>query len=430
MTTGEAYRVESRLRAADGSYRWFLMLGLPLRDAAGTITRWFGTCTDIEELKSAQEEIRKLTDRLALATRIASIGVWELDLRNNILIWDDLMYEIYGVDKTIPATYETWATALHPDDRSRAEEWIQKVAIGAAQNAQDFRIIRPDGSVRYVHADCQVIRGDLQEVIRVIGLNTDVTKRMVMEAQLEANRAQLVSSARMASLGMMAGGVSHEINNPLAIIHASASDLLHEIKTEGTVPVEVVVRTGERILQTANRIGNIVKSMRYLARDGAQDSFRPASVAKIVEEALEVCKESFKQHSVNLILPNIDPALRVPCREVQIAQVVLNLLQNAHDAVMGQKEDRWIRLDVAVESRAVVLSITDSGPGIPLELRPRIMEPFFTTKEVGKGTGLGLSISQTMIEEHGGKLELTDNGGRTCFSFSLPLSRETEAICN
>jgi C4-dicarboxylate-specific signal transduction histidine kinase len=174
----------------------------------------------------------------------------------------------------------------------------------------------------------------------------------------------------------------------------------------------------------------MIKSMRYLAREGSQDSFCPTPVAKIVEEALEVCKQRFKDHSVNLLLPSIDPTLCVLCREVQVAQVLLNLLQNAFDAVIEQAGERWIRLDVAAQDSSAVFSVIDSGPGIPPELQTRIMEPFFTTKEVGKGTGLGLSLARTIVEEHGGKLELTEETGHTCFSFRLPLSQKEEVVCN
>jgi C4-dicarboxylate-specific signal transduction histidine kinase len=261
-------------------------------------------------------------------------------------------------------------------------------------------------------------------VLGFLAHRASVLRRAALAAKEDLSKAQLQLeySARMASLGMMAGGVAHEINNPLAIIHASAANLLRQVKAEGAVPVEVIVRTGQRIEQTANRIAKIIRSMRYLAREGSQDRLSLTPVARIVEEALEVCRERFREHSVNLFLPGIEPGLCVSCREVQIAQVVLNLLQNAYDAVMGQEGDRWIRLDVAVQDSSVVFSVIDNGPGIPPQLRTRIMEPFFTTKEVGKGTGLGLSISHKIVAEHGGKLELGEVGGHTCFSFGLPMS--------
>jgi C4-dicarboxylate-specific signal transduction histidine kinase len=170
--------------------------------------------------------------------------------------------------------------------------------------------------------------------------------------------------------------------------------------------------------------------MRHLAREGSQDPLRPAPLGRILEGTLEICKERFKHHAVDLRVPAVDPGLLVSCREVQIGQVLLNLLQNAFDAVMEQPGEKWIRLDARIEDDSVALSVTDSGPGIPPELRTKIMEPFFTTKEVGKGTGLGLSLSQSIVEEHGSKLELTDRGGHPCFSFRLALSRKEEHVCN
>ncbi len=107
-------------------------------------------------------------------------------------------------------------------------------------------------------------------------------------------------------------------------------------------------------------------------------------VSRILEEALGVCQERFRQHSVNLLLPEIDPALSVLCREVQIAQVLVNLLQNAFDAVTERAEDRWVRINVMAQDGWAVISVIDSGAGVPAELRTRIMEPFFTTKEIGR----------------------------------------------
>jgi len=145
---------------------------------------------------------------------------------------------------------------------------------------------------------------------------------------------------------------------------------------------------------------------------------------------LEVCEERFKYHSINLLLPKIDPALMVSCRDVQIEQVLFNLLQNAFDAIVDVPGDRWIRLAVTLDEDSAVFSIIDSGPGVPLELKTKIMEPFFTTKEASKGTGLGLSISQLIVEEHGGELTLTDEAGHPCFSFRIPLAHSEEPVCN
>src|SRR5258708_1978342 len=158
-------------------------------------------------------------------------------------------------------------------------------------------------------------------------------------------RAQAVASARLSALGMMAAGIAHEINNPLAVIHASASDLMEMAET-GTVPLKALEAASTRIRQTADRISKIVKSLRQTAREGSTDPFQRASVGEIVEQALELCKERFRVHSVQLETPIVDPALHISCREVQIVQVLLNLLQNPFAAVVQRDDDRPIRLDV------------------------------------------------------------------------------------
>jgi len=390
--------------------RWSLQ-----RDQYGAPSSILEINRDITARKHAEAELKIQTERLSLATRVASIGVWDFDVRTTSAIWDDILFEIYGIPRMVAVPYGDWARLVHPDDLPKAEASLQKTISLKSQDYVEFRIIRPDGVMRYISSAQGVVLDQQGTPVRVVGTEIDITERKRMEAQLAA-------TARLSALGMMAGGVAHEINNPLAIIHASASDLLDTVKEEGQVPEDVVVRTVTRIRQTADRIARIVKSMRRIARDGSQDPFFSVHVSKIIEQTLEVCRAKFKDQSVTLRLPALDPHLQIACREVQISQVLLNLLTNALDAVAGQPGEKWVRMNVERRDESVILSVVDSGPGVAPELKGRIMEPFFTTKEVGKGTGLGLSLSRTIAEEHGGKLEVTEDHGHTCFSLTLPVS--------
>jgi PAS domain S-box-containing protein len=353
------------------------------------------------------------------------MGVWDWDLRTERGIWDDTMFRIYGIPKKASIGREDWAGPIHPDDRAGADAFMEMIIRGKTQATMECRLIRPDGSLCHVSVSGAPAFDDHGVVTRAVGIMVDITQRKLMEAQIEANKEQLVASARLSALGMMAGGVAHEINNPLAIIHAIASDLT-EIAEEGSVTPQVVARKSAIIRQTVERVAKIVRSMRQISREGIGDPFRPTPLAKIVAETLEICRAKFMANGVELVLPHAIPDVNVPCREVQIAQALLNLLQNAFDAVLDQEGERWVRLEVQNGDHSVALSVTDSGPGIPPELRSRIGEPFFTTKPVGKGTGLGLSLSKTIAEDHGGNLAYSEDHGRTRFSLVLPVPGRAE----
>lgn len=257
----------------------------------------------------------------------------------------------------------------------------------------------------------------------VLSAIRDVSARIALQDQLDQSRMQVVSSARLSALGMMAGGIAHEINNPLGIIHAYASNLL-EMANDGHLSASEVERLCSRILATTERIASIVKSLRQIAREGSGDPVTSALVTEMIEQALELCRERFRIHSIRLVPPKVDSGLRVLCREVQIVQILLNLLQNAFDAISSVDGDRWIAIEVGVQEHNVVLSVIDSGRGIAPELRKRIMEPFFTTKPPGKGTGLGLSLSRSIAQDHGGELQYEERDGHTCFSLILPAPEE------
>ncbi|RYZ97643.1 MAG: GHKL domain-containing protein [Proteobacteria bacterium] len=229
----------------------------------------------------------------------------------------------------------------------------------------------------------------------------------------------MIESARLSSLGEMAAGIAHEINNPLAIIQGSA-DLVNAALERGGIEPEKLARSMERISATVNRIAKIITGLKSFARDGSRDPFVPASLKTIVGEALELCQSRYRHNGVELHLDLPEEDLLVAARPVQLAQLLVNLLNNAFDAVDGQS-DKQVCIAVKIEGQEVCLRVLDNGPGVPAELRDKILQPFFTTKAPGKGTGLGLSLSRAIVEGHGGRLSITTMGGLTCFEAALPL---------
>ena len=172
------------------------------------------------------------------------------------------------------------------------------------------------------------------------------------------------------------------------------------------------------IQATVDRIRRIVDALRSFARDAEADPMRPESVQAIVTETIELCAQRFRQHAIELCVEPIARDLYVDCRSVQISQVLLNLLGNAHDAVESAVQRR-VRVMAEGDEGEVRIAVSDSGPGIPRDLHGRIMEPFFTTKELGKGTGLGLSVSKGIAEAHGGRLVFDASAVETRFVLTL-----------
>jgi signal transduction histidine kinase len=241
-----------------------------------------------------------------------------------------------------------------------------------------------------------------------------------LTADFEAQRSQMAGIARMSALGQMASGIAHEINNPLAIIRSSVQLLCEKIGS-GDAQVPKIVHSLRKIDATAVRIAKIIKSLRMLARDEQLEPFSTVSTEAIISDSLEFCRSRFVNHGVSLVIGSggNSQAVQIECRPVALVQVLLNLLNNAFDAVF-ELDEKWVSVEIIDLGQSIELRVTDSGSGIAPELRERIMQPFFTTKEVGKGTGLGLSLVKSMVESHHGSIDLDLRSRHTRFVVTLP----------
>lgn len=245
----------------------------------------------------------------------------------------------------------------------------------------------------------------------------DISRLIEVEQTLESEKQKSFFTAKLAALGEMAGGVAHEINNPLAVILMSAEMLDNDIKA-GRLDSARMAKGVAAISLQAERVSKIVRGLKAMARNEGSEPKSPHSVRALVDDVFSISKEKFKGADVRLEQTPFED-FEVPCRPVQIMQIMLNLLNNALDATRGQSE-KWVRIDIRKVFETFEFSVTDSGPGIPPEILTKIMQPFFTTKEVGKGTGLGLSISRAIAEEHGGRLFYDSHSRNTRFVLQLP----------
>jgi signal transduction histidine kinase len=235
-------------------------------------------------------------------------------------------------------------------------------------------------------------------------------------AELERARARNVQAAKMSALGEMAGGIAHEINNPVAIITAKSAQMRDQID-RGALSDEQIKHGLTRIENTAMRVAEIVRGLRTFSRTGDQDPLLRTRLRAVVEETLSFCREKLRNDGIELLIDVDD--LEVDCRATQISQVLLNLIVNSQDAVRELSE-KWILIEVKRHGDTARVRVTDSGQGIAPQVIDKLMTPFFTTKDIGKGTGLGLSISRGIIEDHRGQLYYDGEFARTTFVFELP----------
>ena len=237
------------------------------------------------------------------------------------------------------------------------------------------------------------------------------------EDKVRAAQAHAAEGARLVALGEMSSGIAHEIRNPLTAIHLAATQI-----AERSDEPAYVAQLGQRIQRIVMRASRIIDALRSFARDASGDPFVATPVAQIVADSLELCGKRFADHGIELTVGAAPAGLVVECRAVQLAQVLVNLLGNAFDAVASAPE-RWVRIDVAAQGERLELAVTDSGPGIPAGAHLRIFEPFFTTKGPDRGTGIGLSLSRDLVAAHHGTLELDTAAPHTRFVIRLPLAQ-------
>jgi signal transduction histidine kinase len=234
-------------------------------------------------------------------------------------------------------------------------------------------------------------------------------------------RKQLEFSARMSSLGEMAAGIAHEINNPLTIIGTSSKLIRRNIEAGNRSP-EKVTSYFEKIEKTTERITKIINGMLAISRDASNEDLKDTSWNEIIHDVVTLCGEKFNHAGIQITIKD-SPSLNTifKGRKVQLSQVLLNLLHNSYDAIV-ELIDKWIEIDCTEEKGELIVRITDSGPGIPVEIQDKVMQPFFTTKEAGKGTGLGLSLSMAIIKKHNGQFYIDKNVQNTCFVIRIPKS--------
>lgn len=304
---------------------------------------------------------------------------------------------------------------INPSDRQRLSDKL--VALGKI-TAEEVLLKRNDESPLWASITATAIKDASGNVKYFDGIIEDITQRRMAERTIIEQRMKMIASSRLSSLGVMARGVAHEINNPLAIISVGLEQL-HEICSTEEKPYERGKAVVATIARNVDRIQRIVRGLRNLSRDTDHEPLGTRSIKELLDDALSLCRGRFRNNHIDLIEDDIPADLSIECRPVQISQAVMNLLCNAEEAV-EQVPTKWIHVTCKDNGDHVELCIADSGHGVPDEFRDRIFEPFFSTKAIGKGTGLGLSVARGLVESHHGELLLLEDMPNTRFNILLP----------
>ena len=255
------------------------------------------------------------------------------------------------------------------------------------------------------------------EEMHLLLIVNDISERIQARHLIEEQRHKMENAARLSTLGMMSSGIAHEIKTPLAVISAGAQQMQHLVDEEHP-DKELLRNLITLILRNVERITGIIRTLRNLSREGSDDPFTSAPASRIVQEAVDLCRHRFLKSGVALHLP-APSDIMLECRPSQLAQVLINLINNSHDAV-EPLNDRWVRVDLKETDDEVLFSVTDSGLRPEADICDKVFQPFFTTKIDGKGVGIGLNISRSIVENHKGLFEIDRNCPNTRFVFRVP----------
>lgn len=391
------------------------------RDSQGNV-KTYAYIRDISERKRMENEIRKTNEFLKNLIESSINGIIAADMKGNILIFNEGAEKILGY-KAEEVIGKLPVEKLYPPGMAREiMKMLRSEEYGGRGKLKPCQMvgISKDGEEIPINISAVLIYDEVGNEVASVGIFTDLREKIEMEKELQETQLQLLQSEKMASLGKLAAGVAHEINNPLGGILIYAHLMLEEMGEDDPRRSDL-----ERIIEEATRCREIVKDLLEFARQ-TESKKEPTDINRALEKGLSLLKGQALFHNIEIV-KDLNPNLPLVLANTgQLNQVFMNMVLNAAEAMDG-RGTLTVRTYSMPEDGVICIEFTDTGCGIPEEIISRIFDPFFTTKEVGKGTGLGLSMSYGIIEDHNGRIEVKSKVGEgTTFTIELPICRDSD----
>ena len=378
---------------------------------------------EIVDRKKAEDALRQSEAYLTEVQRLSHTGSFGWTPATGNVIWSDETFRIFQYDRATKPSNELVLQRIHPDDRAHVQQVRDRAASDGKDFDQEYRLLMPDGSVKYVHSVAHAAKDALDE-FKLFGAVMDVTAAKEAENKMRQAQADLAHVTRVITLGELTASIAHEVNQPLAAVVTNAGACLRWLDRDPPNLTEAR-RAVEWIIKDGNRASEVIRRIRALANKTDTQSAL-LDINEVVNEVVALVQRERISHRVSLQL-DLAPSLpMVLADRVQLQQVIINLVMNGIEATAPVTDrPRELKIVSRRESDKLLLAVHDSGVGINSEHVDRLFNAFFTTKR--SGMGMGLSICRSIIEAHGGRIWSAPNSphGAT-FTFTLPLHQENE----
>jgi PAS domain S-box-containing protein len=406
--TGLFGPIEYDLTCRDGRTLPAAINGMRIKHPSGEVYRW-AFIEDIRDRKAAETQLRALNDRLLLAAQAAQLGVWEYDLTEQRLFWDDLMHKIYAIEPAADSNlYDLWRQRLHPADLARVDAQLQAAMRGEGAFDGEFRIIWPSGEERIIAAAGLARQEGSRQTLRVTGINWDATDLK----RVERMKSEFVST------------VSHELRTPLTSIRGSLSLVANGAAGDLPVQVRQVLQIADRNAERLARLIDDLLDIEKIESGKLKLELTQQDLQPLIAQAIDANTAYANLRSVRLEMAPGDAAMHVRVDAHRLLQVMANLLSNA---AKFSRRASVVSVRLGCNGAMARVEVHDQGPGIAPEFQQRLFTKFSQgdssdTRALG-GTGLGLAISKALVEQMGGTIgyESAPETGTT-FYFELPLA--------